>query len=83
MLSLPALITLALPDTGAASIRVPDWASDTRNSAEPSTEIEECSTRMRGPLRSGKVPWPEQHFLQVVVVATMVNTMSQSARSES
>src|SRR5450759_5866727 len=47
-LSFPALITLALPDTGAASICVPCCARTPRNSAEPSSEIEEHSTTMRG-----------------------------------
>ena len=46
--SLPALITLALPDTGAARKAMPFAASAARIAAEASIEIDEQSTTMRG-----------------------------------
>ncbi len=41
-------MTLALPDTGAASICTPRAASSARSSAEPSSEIDEHSTSIFG-----------------------------------
>src|SRR5882672_113396 len=46
--SLPALITLALPDTGAESSPTPFAARILRRSAEPSSEIDEHSTTILG-----------------------------------
>src|SRR5213594_1876717 len=46
--SLPALITLALPETGADSSSTPFVERILRSSAEPSSEIEEHSTTIFG-----------------------------------
>src|SRR5258706_15787421 len=77
--SLPALITLALPDPGAARYWMPFFSSSSRNSADPSRDIEEHSTSIFGfalPLR--RLPTTSFTSFQV---ETMQNTMSRDARS--
>src|SRR3974390_1549271 len=80
--SLPALITLALPDTGAAMKLTPLSASCLRISADSSTEIEEQSTSIFGFLAPDSRPsLPNATSLTSLPVDTMANTTSQSASS--
>src|SRR5919197_6198668 len=81
MVSLPALITLALPLTGAARYSMPCCLSIARSSAEPSSEIDEHSITMRGfacPASSLAIT-----SLTSSQVDTMQNTMSRRASSAS
>src|SRR5438105_5570000 len=81
MVSLPALITLALPLTGAARYSMPFCFSIARSSAEPSSEMDEHSITMRGfacPARSFAIT-----SLTSSQVETMQNTMSRRASSGS
>src|SRR3954468_23251677 len=82
-------MTFALPDTGEARYCVPKGWSSLRSSAEPSREIEEHSTRMRG---AGPLPGcdfesipdgPDTTSLTSFQVETMTKTMSQPASSTS
>src|SRR3954463_9620155 len=82
-------MTLALPDTGDARYCVPKGASILRSSAEPSSEIDEHSTTMRG---AGPLPGcdfdsrpagPETTSFTSFQVDTMTKTMSQPASSGS
>src|SRR5712692_10899209 len=81
MVSLPALITLALPLTGAARYSMPLALNILRSSAEPSREIEEDSTTIFGfcpPASSCCITdFTSSH------VDTMQNTMSRPASSPS
>src|SRR5438309_5008732 len=79
MVSLPALITLALPLTGAARYSMPFCFSIARSSAEPSSEMDEHSITMRGfacPARSFAIT-----SLTSSQVETMQKTISRRARS--
>src|SRR5438477_3091404 len=81
MVNLPALITLALPLTGAARYSTPFADSILRNSAEPSSEIDELSTTIFGfcvPARSCSIT-----DFTSFQVDTMQNTMSRPASSPS
>src|SRR5437763_1870353 len=81
MVSLPALITLALPLTGAARYWMPFASSMRRSCAEPSSEIDEHSITMRGfacPARSFAIT-----SLTSSQVETMQKTMSRRASSAS
>ena len=83
MVSLPALITLALPDTGAASIWTPREASSARISAEASIEIEvESITSFGLPPRLITPLGPYSTSFTSSPVDTIVKMMSQLARSE-
>src|SRR6267143_5884789 len=81
MVSLPALMTLALPLTGAARYSTPFCFSIARSSAEPSSEIDEHSITMRG------FAWPPRSLpitsLTSSQVETMQKTMSRRASSAS
>src|SRR6185437_8135242 len=80
----PALITLALPETGAASRSIPRCASSARNSAEPSREIDEHSTISLGcaaPSPESSPPDPAITSRTSSYVDTMTNTMSHAASS--
>src|SRR5437899_9511662 len=80
--SRPALITFALPDTGAASNAMPRFARISRSSAEPSSEIDEHSTTSFGDLPADRSPpAPATTSFTSSHVDTMTNTMSQAARS--
>src|SRR6266849_6112785 len=79
-------MTFAFPETGAERSSTPCPASIFRSSAEPSREIEEHSTTMRGtrplPLAFDSRPFgPAITSLTSSQVETMQNTMSQPARS--
>src|SRR2546425_1963786 len=81
MVSLPALITLALPLTGAARYSMPFAESILRSSAEPSSEIDELSTTIFGfwlPASSCCIT-----DFTSSQVDTMQNTMSRVASSPS
>ncbi|MNC87013.1 hypothetical protein D3C83_27070 [compost metagenome] len=83
-MSLPALITLALPDTGAASSFTPFSLSFARISADSSSEIEVLSTTIFGILPFEPTPFaPNSTSFTSLPVETIVNTMSQPARSAS
>ena len=78
---MPALITFAFPLTGAARYSTPFFFSIARSSAEPSSDIEEHSTTMRGfsdPARSFSIT-----CFTSSQVDTMQNTMSFFASSVS
>src|SRR4029453_15264426 len=78
----PALITLALPLTGAASSSTPRALRSARNSAEPSSEIDEHSTTSLGALPPDNSPaGPATTSFTSSQVDTMTNTMSHVARS--
>src|SRR6266850_5702359 len=81
MVSLPALITFALPLTGAARYSMPFALNIFRSSAEPSSEIDELSTTIFGfwlPARSCCITdFTSSH------VDTMQKTMSRPASSPS
>src|SRR5208283_4933542 len=81
----PALITLALPETGAASISMPRAPSNRRNSADPSSEIDEHSTTRRGacPGAESRPPGPAITSRTSFQVDTMQKTMEHAARSGS
>src|SRR5438445_705371 len=79
-------MTFAFPETGAERSSTPCPARIFRSSAEPSREIEEHSTTMRGtrplPLAFDSRPFgPAITSLTSSKVETMQNTMSQPARS--
>src|SRR5258706_1934802 len=75
-------MTFALPDTGAARHSMPRASSMLRNSADPSSEIDEHSTTMRG--------LPPRAFASIAVITdftsshvdTMQKTMSHPASWE-
>ena len=80
--AVPALITFALPDTGAASSSTPRAASSARSSAEPSSEIDEHSTTSFGARRPGQqAARPATTSRTSSHVDTMTNTTSHAARS--
>ena len=82
MVSLPALITLALPETGAASICTPCAASSARISAEASSEIEVESITSFGLPPFDITPFgPYSTSFTSSPVETIVKMMSQPARS--
>ena len=82
--SFPAFTTLALPDTGAASIAQPRRPRSARSSADPSTEIDEHSTRIRGTRAPDSRPsGPAMTERTSSHVDTMQNTTSQPASSAS
>src|SRR5450759_466974 len=73
--SLPALITLALPDTGAARNFTPCPASFSRISADSSREIEVLSTTIFGALPCDITPLgPNSTSLTSLPVDTIVST---------
>src|SRR3954464_1823247 len=82
-------MTFALPDTGEARYCVPTGWSSFLSSADPSREIDEHSTTMRG---AGPFPGcdfdsmpagPDTTSLTSFQVDTMTKTMSQPASSGS
>src|SRR5215472_15821553 len=82
--SRPALITLALPETGAAKYSIPRLARIARSSAEPSSEIDEHSISIRGtfpPPADSNPPEPATTSFTSSQVDTMQNTMSHDASS--
>jgi len=75
---------LALPLTGAASICTPRASSAARNSAEPSSEIDEHSMTIFGAaLPESRPPGPSTTALTSSQADTITNTMSHAARSVS
>src|SRR5579863_331579 len=79
--SLPALITLALPDTGAARYWISRLPRISRNSAEPSREIEEHSISIFG----FDFPFARRFVTTCFTsfqAATMQKTTSREASSE-
>ena len=77
-------MTLALPETGAASISTPRAARPARSSAEPSSEIDEHSTTSFGARGPDSNPFgPVTTSATSSRVDTITNTTSQAARSTS
>ena len=76
MVNLPALITLALPLTGAARYWMPLASSRRRSSAEPSSEIDEDSITMRG------LAWPASSLPITSFTSSQVDTMQKTMSRE-
>ena len=78
----PALITLALPETGAATKSLPRSFRRSRMDADSSTEMVEQSTTTGGTLPAEATPsLPKMTLSRSLPVETMENTTSQPARS--
>src|ERR1700722_13857877 len=81
--SRPALTTLALPDTGAASIATPRAAACSRTAADASVDTLEQSTKSLGALSAReRTPLvPVTTSIRSSGPDTIVNTISRSARA--